>query len=125
MLAPAAFVAPSSTTIGLVQQLLPFRMQDCSYPAFKDGVDVWSQDIVDSTPTDDAVFRQKAWDILLMVTELELVSKLLLKKNLMPGFGQSLCLPRPRLEDAVVCVATGLRLGLSFCRSNACQHCEA
>ena len=28
-----------------------------------------------------------------------------------------------RLEDEVVCVATGHRLGLSLCTSHVCQHC--
>ena len=31
----------------------------------------------------------------------------------------------PRLEDEVVCVATGLRLRLSLCSLHVCHHCGA
>ncbi len=60
MVAPAAFLDSVSSTFGLVQQLLPFRMKDCLYPAFDDGMDVWTQGIVDSPPTDAAACKQQA-----------------------------------------------------------------
>ena len=37
-------------------------MKDCTCPAFDDAMDVRTQGIIDSPPTDDAAFRQKAWD---------------------------------------------------------------
>ena len=35
-------------------------MKECSYAAFEDSMDVWTQGIIDSPPT--TAFRQMAWD---------------------------------------------------------------
>ena len=136
-LAPSAFLASAAGSTNLIHQILPARMSHSySYPAVEDAKRVWKSSHDQSPPPSPADVRQKAWDmpcvqstydiLLDTATDPRARARLLAvaKKesgawlNALPVSSLGL-----RMDDDIVRIAVGLRLGVPLCRPHRCHLC--
>ena len=137
-LAPSAYLASATGCLDLIRQILPPHFQGHSDPYVDDAVTAWSQGHSQPPPSSPAAVRQRAWDSI----KVEATYSLLLESatnaqdqaRLMavacPESGAWLnALPISALglmmDDEVIRIAAGLRLGLPLCRLHLCTYCNS
>ena len=128
-LAPSAFLASADGSSDLIHQILPPRLLDTPYSANIDALTVWSQGHAEPPPPAPACCRQKVWgnprlratceDLLGTTPDTYSRSRLLAaaKKESaawLHAFPMSAL--GLRMDDEVIQVAMGLRLGATLCQ---------
>ena len=127
-LAPSAFLASAAGSSDLIHQILPPRLLDTPYSASIDALTVWSQEHPEPPSPAPACCRQKAWDnpqvcatyenLLDTAPDTYSRSRLLAAAKKESGawlhaFPMSAL--GLRMDDEVIQVAIGLRLGATLC----------
>ena len=135
-LAPSAFLASAAGSSDLVYQILPPHLKDASNPVVESALTTWLHSHDEPPPSNPASHHQKAWDApciratydtlldespdastrarLLAVATKESAAWL----SALPVSSLGL-----RMDDNVIRVAIGLRLGAPLCEPHHCQHC--
>ena len=137
-LAPSAYFASATGCLDLIRQILPPHFQGHSDPYVDDAVTAWSQGHSQPPPSSPAAVRQRAWDSIKVEATysflLESATNAQDQARLMavacPESGAWLnALPISalglRMDDEVIRIAAGLRLGLPLCRSHLCTYCNS
>ena len=137
-LAPSAFLASAAGSSDLIHQILPPWLHDMPYSASNDALNIWSQDHTEPPPSAPICWRQKAWDnpwvratyenLLDSAPDTYSRSRLLAAAKKESGawlhaFPMSAL--GLRMDDEVIQVAMGLRLGATLCQPHKCHHCGA
>ena len=134
-LAPSAFLASAAGCTGLIQEILPPRLQGIPEPYIKLGLNCWSQKHEQPPPPPSSAHQQKAWDApvieasyeTLLETALEPRTRARLLAVASRGAGAWLnALPVAplglRMDNETTRIAASLRLGLPLCRPHQCLH---
>ena len=137
-LAPSAFLASAAGSSDLIRQILPPRLRNMPYPAIDDALVSWSQGHGESPPPAPASSRQKAWDAPRVLAAYEAIlnaapdvtarARLLAATKKESGAWlhafpvSSLGL---RMDNDVIRIAMGLRLGVTLCHPHFCRLCGA
>ena len=138
LLAPSTFLASAAGSAHLVHQILPQRFHNSPCPATEEVLNSWHQGNNVPPPSGLDAFRQKAWDLprvtnaakaLLMAAPDETAHAHLLAFQ-RKETGEWLQAPPKsalglRMEDEVIRVAAGLRLGATLCHPHQCHQCGA
>ena len=135
LLAPSAYLAPAAGTMNLVQKLLPPYLLGITDRSLPIALDTW-QAAVDSSitpPTDTASSQLRAWDDpcckkvadQLLSTATDDVERARILASLCTTSGAWLqALPISsvglRMDNDVIRVAVGLRLGANLCEPHTC-----
>ena len=136
-LAPSAFLASAAGSSKLTRQILPPRLRDAPSPAHSEALAFWSSGHDEPPPRAPASFLQKSWDTPRVTSAykdlLETAPDSLTRARLLAACAKesgawlhafpvsSLGL---RMDNEVIRVAMGLRLGLTLCQPHKCQHCH-
>ena len=137
-LAPSAYLASAAGCAQLVQQILPQRLLNSPFPAATEALVVWYQGHKEPAPCTPDSSHQKAWDgpvvtaaaeALVRESPDELAQARLLASQRKES-GEWLHAPPMsaiglRMDDEVLRVAVGLRLGVALCRPHKCHQCGA
>ena len=137
-LAPSAFLASAAGSSDLIHQILPSRLRSLPYPAVEDALASWCQGHRESPPLAPASSRQKAWDgprvrlayeaILDAAPDVTARARLLAVAKKESGAWLH-ALPMSslglRMDDEIIRVAVGLRLGVTLCHPHRCRLCGA
>ena len=135
-LAPSAFLASAAGSSVLVYQILPPHLQDASNPVLESALTTWLHSHDEPPPSNPASHHQKAWDapciratydtLLDESPDASTRARLLAVATKESGAWLS-ALPVSslglRMDDDVIRVAVGLRLGAPLCEPHHCQHC--
>jgi hypothetical protein len=134
MLASSAYLASAASTSSLVFSLLPQRLQLASHPSIAQATALWASTSGVSPPLAPLSARQRAWDEpccqkvsdVLLNTAADDHSRARIRASLHSTSGAWIAtLPVAsiglKMEDDVVRVAVGLRLGLNLCEPHTCQ----
>ena len=129
-LAPSAHLASAAGCSELVHQILPPHLLD-NPDFFETGLDLWREGIY------PASCKQRNWD----APRIEVTFQLSfgVDKSAVPSMSPGNFPPRVwslpqcssvlpmglRMDDNVIRIAVGLRLGLPLCRSHECSNCGA
>ena len=135
-LAPSAFLASAAGCSDLVRQILPLQLRDVPDPTVEQALGIWKQDLEDLPPCGTSACRQKAWD----APRIQATFEALL--DAAPNESTRACLLAVatkesgawldalsvsslglRMDDNVIQIAVGLRLGLPLCEPHRCRHC--
>ena len=136
-LAPSAFLASAAGSSDLIRCILPDRLVGIPYPAVEDAKIVWSKGHDLPPPPHPAALRQKAWDtpcvqetydnLLENASDPRSRARLLAAATKESGAWLN-ALPISslglRMDDNVVRIAVGLRLGVPLCRPHRCRDCR-
>lgn len=135
-LAPSAFLASAAGCTDLLTRILPDRLKDIPYPFVEAAEQEWRKGHSEQLPSGLPRTQQKAWDaprvqgtyhdLLSGATSHKERARLLASAtresgawlNALPVAALGL-----RLDDEVVRIATGLRLGVPLCEPHLCHHC--
>ena len=135
MLAPSAYLASAASTATLVQKLLPPFLHHITDRSTPNALAAWKSAVEPSTlpPVDVAATRQRSWDdpccqrssTLLLNSAVDDTDKARLRASLTATSGAWLqALPISsvglRMDDDVIRVAVGLRLGSNLCEPHTC-----
>ncbi len=135
MLAPSAYLASAASTATLVQKLLPPFLHHITDRSTPNALAAWKSAVEPSTlpPVDAAATRQRSWDdpccqrssTLLLNSAVDDTDKARLRASLTATSGAWLqALPISsvglRMDDDVIRVAVGLRLGANLCEPHTC-----
>jgi len=137
-LAPSAFLASAAGCSDLVHQILPSHLLDIPIPGTEAALAIWSQGHDEPPPSGAPSHSQKAWDR----PHVQAVYEALLEASPDPRTRARLlavatkesgawleALPVSslglRMDNDVISVAVGLRLGVPLCEPHICQHCGA
>ena len=138
LLAPSAFLASAAGSAHLVHQIIPSRLHNSPYPEVEDALKSWHQGHNDPPPVASDAFRQKNWDTprvtavadaLLRAAPDETARARLLASQRRET-GEWLQAPPMsalglRMDNEVIRVAAGLRLGITLCLPHQCHQCSA
>ena len=137
-LAPSAFLASAVGCSSIVRQILPLPFIECADACTKAALVVWGEDHSHPPPPPSPSCRQKAWDAPkikatvdhLLESAVNDLTKVRLLALSCPESGAWLnALPLSsiglRMDDDVIRIAVGLRLGLAVCHPHACSDCGA
>jgi len=136
--APSAYLASTSSSAALVEEILPAPLKTTPAPFLDEAKAHWSAGHCCPPPEDDAACRQKSWDTPRMTS----IAKCLLDdaendeecaRLLAVSTSESGAWLRAfpvsalglRMDDNSVKIAAGLRLGTPVCGAHQCQHCSA
>ena len=137
-LAPSAFLASAAGSSDLIHQILPPRLRDTPYPTTAVALSLWSQGHNGPPPPAQTCSRQKAWDNPRVLAAYENLldaapdacsrSRLLAAARKESGawlhaFPMSAL--GLRMDDEVIQIAMGLRLGVTLCQPHQCRQCRA
>ena len=134
MLAPSAYLASAASTATLVLKLLPSFLHPIADRSTPSILAAWQAAVEPATlaPVDIAATRQRAWDdpcyqrsSLLLSSAMDDTKRARLRASLTASSGAWLqALPISsvglRMDDDVVRVAVGLRLGANLCEPHTC-----
>ena len=135
-LSSSAFLASSSASSDLVNQLLPSSLQDVPFPFQAEAEAEWAQDHDHPPPPAPASHRQKSWDS----CKVDATAEALLESAPNPQARAQLLAASSkdagawlnafpsssiglRMDDDTIRIAVGLRLGSPLCNPHSCQHC--
>ena len=135
-LAPSAFLASAAGSSDLIRRILPVRFEAIPYSAVESAKSVWCRGHDQEPPSHPDVKRQKAWDtprvqscyasLLDNATDSRSRARLLAAAVAESGAWLH-ALPVSsiglRMNDEVVRIAVGLRLGVPLCHSHQCCLC--
>ena len=135
-LAPSAFLASAAGCSDLIRQIVPSRIHNISDPHVEMALHLWSEDHNNPPPSMPAASSQRVWDsakvqaahTILLETAPSPECRARLLAVSCPESGAWLnALPISsvglKMDDEVVRIAVGLRLGLPLCRSHVCSSC--
>ena len=137
-LAPSAFLASAAGCSSLIREILPPCLHACVDPHIELALTAWRQSHSESSPSLPEASHQRVWDAPLIaatITSLldgapsqQATARLLAAST--PETGAWLnVLPIPSLglqmDDDVVRIAAGLRLGVAICHPHQCHSCGA
>ena len=135
-LAPCAFLA--SASYDLINQILPDRLHGCPYPIFNKALVLWQQGHNNPPPSGKASFNVKAWEEPCYKTNLTLILSFMDDASsrirvLSASREESYAwiyglLPSSlahKMDNEVVRIAIGLRLGVPLCVTHSCCQCGA
>ena len=138
MFAHSAFLASAAGASTLVQQLLPARLQAVTNTTVEKALEAWKQGHNKPPPPVSESSKQKSWDTPHVETCFDSILESApdatacarIEAAARPESGAWLhALPVSslglRMDDEVVRVATGLRLGVSLCHPHKCHQCGA
>ena len=135
-LAPSAFLASAAGCSELVTQIIPPQMQCVLTPSRYVALTAWQHGHDEVPPSGAASHRQKAWDApliqdtynapMMAASNPSTRARLLAVASKEAGAWLT-ALPISslglRMDDEVVCIAVGLRLGIALCVPHCCQDC--
>ena len=137
-LAPSAFLASAAGCSSIVHQILPFHFIESADACTKAALTVWREEHSHPPPPHPSSCSQRAWDApkikvtidFLLESAANDLTKVRLLAISCPESGAWLnALPQSsiglRMDDDVICIAVGLRLGLTRCHPHACSDCGA
>jgi len=133
MLAPSAFLASAAATLELQNEILPTRFQQLDDHCIRDALEIWSETANVPEPASPANRVQKVWDAsITSATYKSLLSRsrsetdtARLLAAAAPHSGDWLQAPPItaiglRLNDEMIRVAVGFRLGANTCEPHQC-----
>ena len=135
-LAPSAYLASTAASTELVHSIVPHHLGDLPLPSQAEAEIEWSKGHNQPRPDGIAQRQQKSWDNIKVASVADTLlqtapdsrarSRLLAASARESGAWLN-ALPVPslglRMDDEMVRVAVGLRLGAALCRPHACHHC--
>ena len=135
-LAPSAFLASAAGCFELIAKILTPQMQGVLNPSRDAALTAWQHGHDEVPPSSAASHRQKAWDAPLIQGTYDALmmaafnpstrARLLAVASKEAGAWLT-ALPISslglRMDDEVVRIAIGLRLGVALCVPHCCQHC--
>ena len=135
-LAPSAFLASAAGCTNISRELLPPRLRDTPYDACEDALKAWSVGHTEPPPPVEVSHCQKAWDVPRVNAAFKAIqdaapdattqARLLAACRKESGAWLH-ALPITslglRMDDEVVRVAMGLRLGATICYPHECHLC--
>ena len=137
-LAPSAYLASAAGCAQLVQRILPQRLLNSPFPAATEALVVWQQGHKEPTPCAPDSSHQKAWDGPVVTAAAEALmreapdelaqARLLASQRRESGewlYAPPMSAIGLRMDDEVLRVAVGLRLGVTLCRPHKCHQCGA
>ena len=129
-LVPSAFLASAAGCSNLIHHIVPARFHDAPYAPQDDTLVIWKQGHTHPPPTGSASHLQKVWDS----PKIEATKEALLENS--EGIARAHLLAAMAkesetwissvglsLDDDIIRVAVGLRIGASFCSPHLCYHC--
>ena len=135
-LAPSAFLASAAGSSALVNQILPSRLKNILSTTNDDALISWAKGHDQPPPPEPASHHQRNWDTprakamaeaLLKDAPNEMVRARLLASSAAVSGAWLNALPVSslglRMDNEVIRVAVGLRLGTPLCRPFSCCHC--
>ena len=136
-LAPSAYWASATGYSELVHQILPPHLLDNPDPHFEAVLDLWREGHPHPPPIHRASCAQRKWD----APRIEATFNSLLESANQLSQARLLAVSRPesgawlnalplscvglRMDDNIIRIAVGLRLGLPLCRPHECSNCGA
>ena len=137
-LAPPAFLASAAGCADLIHQILPPHFITNNSPYIESALSIWADDHSHSPPSHPLSCSQRAWDapkikasvVTLQQSAADDLTKARLLAVSCPVSGAWLnALPISsmglRMDDEVVRIAVGLRLGVPLCHRHLCSGCGA
>ena len=135
MLAPSAYLASAAGSSCIIRSVLPTHLSDALYPFHEEALQLWRGYHDQAPPESTTATQQKQWDLpvveasfqtLLRNADAKSSARLLAARE--KESGSWLTAPPIssvglRLDDEVVRVAVGLRLGSPLCIEHHCLHC--
>ena len=135
-LAPSAYLASAAGSADLVRQIVPPRLQNAPCPDMSTALIYWRQGHTELPPVAPTSCQQKAWDsprvtataVALLEAAPDQTTRARLLATRRRESGAWLQAPPMsalglRMDDDVVRVAVGLRLGVSLCQPHHCHQC--
>ena len=135
-LAPSAFLASAAGCTGLIQGILPPRLQGIPEPYIKLGLNYWSQKHEQPPPPPSSAHQQKAWDAPVIEASYETLfetaseprtrARLLAVASRGAGVWLNALPVAPlglRMDNETTRIAVGLHPGLPLCRPHQCLQC--
>ena len=135
VLAPSAYLASAAGNSCISYKILPESLCNAAIPHVKEALVVWSKGHSADAPSGQDSHRQKAWDS----PRVKAVMESLLSQATPETKGRLLAAQRKesgawlsappvsslgmRIEDEVVRIAVGLRLGTPLCTTHRCNLC--
>ena len=137
-LAPSAFLASAAGCSELVNQILPSHLRGTPDPVPDQALSAWQQGHDETPPPGSVSHRQKAWDSPVISATYDSLldaspdsntrARLLAVATKESGAWLSappISSVGLRMDDEVIHVAVGLRLGVALCEPHQCRHCQA
>ena len=135
MLAPSAYLASAAGSSYIVRSLLPTHLSDLHYPFHEEVLQLWRGYHNQEPPESTSTTQQNLWDshvtegsfqTLLRNADAKSSAQLLAAWEKETGSwftAPPISSVGLRLDNEVVRVAVGLRLGSPLCIEHHCQHC--
>ena len=128
-LAPCAFLASASACYDLIHQILPDRLHGCPYPSFNKGLALWQEGLISPPPPGNSFFNAKTSEILtsLLNSIDDASSKICIlsatrKESQAWIHGLLSSSLAQEMDNEVVRIAIGLRLGVPLCVPHTCRQ---